>query len=133
MAKITADTNLLVRVTVGDDAAQAQSAEEALQEAALIAITNVTLCELAWVLRGLYKRPAPKIASVIRGIVNSANVVTDRQAVDAGLAVLDAGGDFADGVIAHGGQALGGDKFLSFDRNAVDLLLQKGYPAELLS
>src|SRR5262245_14610502 len=133
MAKITADTNLLVRVTVGDDATQAQSAEEALQKAAVIAITNVTLCELAWVLRGLYKRPAQKIASAIRGIVNSANVVTDRQAVDAGLAMLDAGGDFADGVIAHEGRALGGDKFLSFDRNAVALLVRQGQAAELLS
>ena len=133
MAKITADTNLLVRVTVGDDANQARSAETALRNARLIAVTNVTLCELAWVLRGLYKRPAAKIASAIRSIVSSANVVTDRQAVDAGLAMLDAGGDFADGVIAYEGRVLGADTFVSFDKDAVTLLRQHGEDGELLS
>jgi predicted nucleic-acid-binding protein len=47
--------------------------------------------------------------------------------------MLDAGGDFADGVIAFEGLALGADKFLSFDKNAVDLLVGQGMPAELLS
>jgi hypothetical protein len=37
------------------------------------------------------------------------NIVLDRPAVEAGLAVLDAGGDFADGVIAYEGTWLGGE------------------------
>jgi hypothetical protein len=48
------------------------------------------------------------------------------------LAVLEAGGDFADGVIAHQGQWLGGDTFVSFDRQAVTLLRAQGVSTQLL-
>lgn len=56
----------------------------------------------------------------------------DRVAVELGLAQLEAGGDFADAVIAHQGQCLGGDLFLSFDRQAVALLHQQEIAARLL-
>ena len=39
-------------------------------------------------------------------MINAANAVCDMQGVDVGLAMLDAGGDFADGVIAYEGLAL---------------------------
>ena len=52
--------------------------------------------------------------------------------MEAGLAVLEAGGDFADGVIAHQGQWLGGDTFVSFDRQAVTLLSEQGLATQLL-
>jgi hypothetical protein len=59
--------------------------------------------------------------------------------VDAGLAVLDAGGDFADGLIAFAdgliafeGRWLGGETFVSFDQNAVALLEKQGQAAEVL-
>ncbi len=55
-----------------------------------------------------------------------------RPAVEAGLALLEAGGDFADGLIAHEGQWLGGEMFVSFDRQAVALLKTRGVAAELL-
>jgi hypothetical protein len=45
----------------------------------------------------------------------------------------EAGGDCADGVIAHQGQWLGGDTLVSFDRQAVALLRPQGVAAELLS
>lgn len=40
----------------------------------------------------------------------------NRSAVEAGLAVLEAGGDFADGIIAYEGNWLGGETFVSFDK-----------------
>lgn len=46
----------------------------------------------------------------------------NRPAVEAGMAVLDAGGDFADGVIAFKGRWLGGETFVSYDRAVVALL-----------
>jgi len=52
--------------------------------------------------------------------------------VEAGLSVLDAGGDFADGVIAYDGSWLGGESFVSFDQKAVKLLAAQGQPAQLL-
>ncbi len=50
----------------------------------------------------------------------------DRPAVEAGLVVLEAGGDFADGVIAFDGRRLGGWTFASFDRKAVELVAASG-------
>lgn len=62
----------------------------------------------------------------------ASNVVMNRPAVDAGLAILEAGGDFADGVIAYEGLWLGGNTFISFDKQAVELLLAQGQAARLL-
>lgn len=43
--------------------------------------------------------------------------------------MLDRGGDFADGVIAFEGRWLGGETFVSFDRNAVERVLSQGQSA----
>jgi predicted nucleic-acid-binding protein len=59
--------------------------------------------------------------------------VMNRPVVEAGLSLLDAGGDFADGVIAHEGNWLGGEEFLSFDSRAVSVLQSQGTRARLLS
>ena len=49
------------------------------------------------------------------------------------LALLDGGGDFADGVIAYEGNWLGGEIFLSFDKKAVKLITAQGAAAQVLS
>jgi predicted nucleic-acid-binding protein len=55
--------------------------------------------------------------------------MTDQPAVDAGLQMLARGGDFADGVIASAGMAMGAETFVSFDRKAVARLDQMGISA----
>ena len=65
--------------------------------------------------------------------MNGANVAVNRPAAEAGLALLDTGGDFADGVIAYEGNWLGADTFVSFDKRAVKLLEAQGGSARLLS
>jgi len=57
----------------------------------------------------------------------------NRPAVEAGLSVLDAGEDFADGVIAYEGDWLRAEEFLSFDSKAVSVLQSQGIRARLLS
>ncbi|WP_337847798.1 type II toxin-antitoxin system VapC family toxin [Sphingomonas sp.] len=131
--KITADTNVLLRLVMEDDEAQSLAASEALESASLVAISVHSLCELAWVLGGRYAIPRHEIAAAIRGLIDAENVVVNRPAVEKGLTVLDAGGDFADGVIAFDGQWLGGDTFVSFDKKAVKLLEGQGTAALLLS
>jgi predicted nucleic-acid-binding protein len=131
--KITADTNVLLRDALHDDPRQARQAAAVLQRADLVTVPVSVLCEFVWVLRRGYKRPAPEIADAIRRLVRSSNVIMDRPSVEAGLAVLDAGGDFADGAIAHEGHWLGAEEFVSFDKEAVDLLKSKGVRARLLS
>ena len=130
--KITADTNVLVRALVGDDAKQSKAAQAVLRDAEVVAVALPALCELVWVLAQGYKVPLPEIAQAIRGLLNAENVVVNRTAAEAGLAVLVAGGDFADGVIAHEGSWLGADDFVSFDKKAVKILRAQGTPARLL-
>jgi predicted nucleic-acid-binding protein len=84
-------------------------------------------------MRSLYKKPAPDVARSIRSLIASPNVVTQLQAVEAGLEVLDEGGDFADGVIAYEGQWLSAEEFVSFDKQAVRLLKAQGKRARLLA
>ena len=129
--KITADTNVLVRAVVIDDPAQGATAISVLLEAETVAVTLVSLCELIWVLVRGYKRNAADVAAAVRDLIEDALV--DRPAVEAGLAVLSRGGDFADGVIAFEGRQMGGTVFASFDRNAVDLVKAMGGHARLLT
>jgi len=129
---MTADTNVLVRAIVADEPTQARLAQSALAQAERIAITPATLCEFVWVLSRGYRILLADIAAAIRGLLGSANVAVDRPAVEAGLALLLQGGDFADGVIAFEGASLGGETFLSFDKYAVKQLQSLGREALLL-
>lgn len=131
--KITADTNVLVRASVQDDPHQARQASKVLQEAQLVAVPVAVLCEFVWVLRRGYKKSVSEIAGAIQRLINSANVVMNRPAVEAGLAVLKAGGDFADGAIAFEGNWLGAEEFVSFDSKAVSILRSQDSRARLLS
>lgn len=129
--KITPDTNVLVRVLVGDDAEQSKAAAAVLKKADVVAISISALCELAWVLSRGYKTSAENVAASIRHFINASNVVVNRPLAEAGLALLDAGGDFADGVIAHEGYWLGAETFVSFDKRAVKLIEASGGLARL--
>jgi len=130
--KVAADTNVLLRAAVRDDPKQAAPAAHLLRSAESIAIPVAALCEFAWVMRSGYKRRAPEIARSIRDLVDSSNVVTNLPVVEAGLAFLDCGGDFADGVMSYEGAWLGADEFVSFDKEAVSILKSQGKRARLL-
>lgn len=130
--KITVDTNVLIRAVVRDDEIQAKAADRILKRAELIAVTLPCLCEFAWVLHRLYEFGREDIAAAIRALADTANVVLNRPAVEAGLAVLNAGGDFADGLIAYEGNWLGAETFVSFDKKAVSLLAKQKYETLLL-
>ena len=129
--KVAVDTNVLVRAVVRDDPVQGDIAAALLAGADLIAVALPCLCELAWVLRRVYGFPPSDVAAAIRALLAAANVAMNRPAVEAGLSVLEAGGDFADGAIAHEGSWLGGETFVSFDQKAVALLAAQGRPARL--
>jgi predicted nucleic-acid-binding protein len=131
--KVTADTNVLIRAAVQDDLHQARRAAKILAEADPVAVPVPVVCEFAWVLRRGYRKSATDVSDAIRRLMRSPNVVMNRTAVEAGLSALDAGGDFADGVIAHEGEWLGAEEFVSFDSKAVSVLQAQGSRARLLS
>jgi predicted nucleic-acid-binding protein len=130
--KVTVDTNVLVRAVVRDDVAQASKAAKVLREAQLIAVSLPCLCEFVWALMRVYNFLAADVAQAIRVLLAAENVQANRPAVEFGLAMLEAGGDFADGIMAFEGAWLGANTFVSFDKKAVTLLKAQNHACELL-
>jgi predicted nucleic-acid-binding protein len=110
------DTNVLIRLLVEDDKAQADAAELALKQADQIVVSLPVLCEVAWVLRHTYRFDRLRIGFALRSIVSALSAEVDLPAFDAGMAALDKGGDFADGVINQLASQAGCDGVLTFDR-----------------
>ena len=131
--RVTLDTNVLMRSVVHDDEPQARVAEHLLASASLVAVPISCLCECVWVARKIYRLNNADMAAVIRTLLDTETVEMDRPAVQAGLEHLDAGGDFADGVIAYQGSCLGGQVFASFDKKAIRRLAAQGYEVLPLS
>src|SRR4051812_10505521 len=98
----------------------------------LVAVSRPSLCEFVWVLRRVYKFKPPDIEAALEALLDAGNVVVDRPAAEAGLAVFKAGGDLADGLIVHKGRWLGADTFVSFDAAAVNLTARQGHDTRLL-
>lgn len=130
---ITLDTNLILRTLLNDDPRQSAAASQALKSATLVAVTLPTLCEVAWVMKSRYRLPRSVIADYLRLVITTEKVAVDSAAVEAGLATLEAGGDFADGVIAHEGRRLGGEVFATFDRAAAARLKRGGFATKVLA
>lgn len=129
--RITADTDILVRAVVQDDKKQADIAKNILKQAELIAIPLTCLCEFNWVLQSVYPFDRVEFANAINALIQASNVAVDWPAVEAGLAVHNDGGDFADGVISYEGRYLGGEGFVSMDKRAVSLIQRQGHMAQL--
>ncbi len=130
--KAAVDTNVLVRAVVQDDRKQAAAAAKLLREAETVAVALPCLCELVWVLRRVYGFGREEVAEAVRALLAAESVVTNRPAAEAGLAAMEAGGDFADGVIEWEGRWLGGETFVSFDRKAVQRVAAQGRESRLL-
>ena len=130
--KIAADTNVLLRALMDDDPKRSALARLELEQAEHVFVATAALCEVVWVLSSAYRLPPAQITRALRSLVEVENVSVDRGAVEAGIAHLDAGGDFADGAIAHDGRRMGAAEFVSFDREAVRILETRGEAARLL-
>lgn len=109
------DTNVLARAILDDDPVQSPRAKTALAQATDIYVPTVVLCELVWVLTHAgWDRAA--CGQAVRRIVEAAHVRTEIAHVLAGLAMLETGGDFADGVLRRQAIEAGCDRTLTFDR-----------------
>lgn len=94
-------------------------------------VTLVALCETAWVLESRYGFGRTDIGTAIEVFLAIPSVIVDRPVVEHGMEHLKDGGDFADAVIAAEGQSLGGQTFVSFDRNAIRRLNASGLVSRL--
>ena len=120
--KVSLDTNVLVRLVIEDDATQTRAVQQLFATADAIAIGVSCLCEFAWVLRSSYGYATADIAEAMRTLLSARAIRVDWGAVEAGVNVLEEGGDFADGVIAFEGAVLGGRVHMTFDRKAIRAL-----------
>lgn len=133
--KAILDTNVVLRYLLDDDAGQAATARKLVRQAKRLVIPVPVLCEVAWILLRHLKIDKAKVADAIEALVSSPKVEAGHAAIAAGLAFLRAGGDFADGAIAQEGSDMGGNVFVTFDKQAAALhaRLLKGAAVELLS
>ena len=131
--KIIADTNVLLRAALEDDPGQSPQAKRLLEESEQVIVSRHALCEFVWVLSRSYKLPQAEIATAMSKLLNSRNVIADDAAINAGFRAMEAGADFADGVIDYEGRWLGGETFVSFDKKAVTAIAQQGQQTKLLT
>jgi predicted nucleic-acid-binding protein len=129
--RISPDTNVLLRAFVKDDPYQSALAIAELEAAEVIALSSTALSEFVWALTTGYKFKRDVAAIFIRELIESGKVHANWPAVEAGLAALDQGGDFADAVIEIEGRQLGGAVFVSFDEKAVKISRQAGRSARI--
>ncbi len=130
--KAIVDSNVLIRAAVRDNARQARAAATLLRDAEIIVVSLTAICEFVSVLRGVYKIGREDVMVALRTLLDAGNVEVNRPAVEAGMAVMNAGGEFADGVIAYEGKWMGGETFISFDKQAFPVAAVLGSKAKLL-
>ncbi len=111
-----ADTNVIVRLILGERSEQASIASTAMNSGEPIYVSSVVVCELVWVLKSRYQQSRSAIVDAIGRLVQSDQVVMDRDLVLSGLSMLSAGGGFADGVILHEARRAGARDLMTFDR-----------------
>ena len=111
------DTNIVVRLIVGDDPKQARAAEKLVaSEPCTVAASVLMECE--WILRAGYRLDAKLIAASMRDLltlqnIDAANAALTQQALQG----YEAGLDFADAL--HAAQRLDGETFATFDKQFV--------------
>lgn len=112
-----ADTNVLLRLIVDEDAPQTALAAKVMESGEPVYVSSIVVCELCWVLRSRYRQTSDAIADAIGRLVDSDQVVMDRDLVRSGLSMMAAGGGFADGVVLHEARRAGARDLMTFDRD----------------
>ena len=115
----TLDTNVVVRLLIGDDPQQTPIAEQAFLAAIAsggVYLPDVVLAEVAWVLRGYDLERKTRYQLLERLVRTRGVVVDDIDAVIDALEQFRLGGDLADQLILARAAATGALPVLSFDR-----------------
>lgn len=118
------DTNVLLRLLLRDDEAQAAAAlrfvEGACSAEAPCLINRIVLVEAAWVLASGYGYGREQVATILDGILRI-EVFAVENAAEAWAALKDyrsRGADFADCLLGRTNRSLGAEKTASFGKKA---------------
>lgn len=115
----TLDTNVVIRVLIGDDPVQTPLAEQAFLDAIAgggAFIPDVVLVEVAWVLRGYGLERSQRHELLERLIRTRGVVVVDVDGVIDALSRFQQGGDFADHLVLARATRNGALPVVTFDQ-----------------
>ena len=121
MRKAFVDTNVLLRLLVGDDAAQHRACVALLQrarkESFALRVLPVALLEVVWVLERVYQYPRAEVRGIVEAILNTPEFEVESEVVfrKALPAYESTGVKFADALMAHWGIELGLTTVYTFD------------------
>ncbi|OOR87215.1 hypothetical protein B0181_10875 [Moraxella caviae] len=133
MTTYVIDTNVLLRYLLRDDERQYQLAKPYfISKQHNLYLPIHVLCEAVWFIKHRLKVPRCAIAALLTDLVASDNVITEKNSFDQGIAFLQNGGDFADGVIADFVCHLEDAVLLTFDKNASKIADKFNITNELL-
>jgi predicted nucleic-acid-binding protein len=119
---IALDSNVILRLIIGDDTAQQAAAARvfarAMRDASAVYLSDPVLCEVAWTLRSRYGRSRNEIADTIDALLQTEGVVIDnRDAVVRAVSDFrDGRGDFPDYLIRERSLDAGASEVVTFDR-----------------
>lgn len=119
---IALDTNVLVRLVLCDDPAQAGRARELFEAHAgadgSLFVTDVVLAEFAWVLKSRYALPREAIARALSALLGNATLAwQSRDAATAALRAFERGGvDYPDCLLVALADAHDCEAVASFDQ-----------------
>ncbi len=119
---IALDSNVILRLIIGDDTAQQAVAgrlfARAIRDANALYLADTVLSEVAWTLRSRYGRSRQDIADTIDGLLQTEGVVVDdREGVVRAVSGFRFGrGDFPDYLIRERALDAGATEVVTFDR-----------------
>lgn len=119
---IAVDTNVMVRLLVGDDPKQAQIARQLFDDHAdqdgSLWLSDVVVVEIAWTLARAYDRPRADIATALNALLHHATVALESAAdIRAALVLYEKGpADFADCLLSVKARRHACDTVVTFDR-----------------
>jgi predicted nucleic-acid-binding protein len=126
---IAADTNVLVRLVMRDDEAQARRARDLFERQAAaedtLYVSDPVIAELTWVLKSRYAQGTESVARTLRALLGNATVTWQSpRAVREAVGLFERGGvDFADCLLVALAQSGGCEAVATFDRG------MRGLPA----
>lgn len=119
------DTNVIIRYLVQDEPKQSEQAnriiEKAVSEGEILAISQITLCEIVWVLESCYETSKKELIKILDQLLQTQQIRVEHDNI-ARQAVRDfehySGVDFSDCLIGRQNVYIGCSFTYTFDKSA---------------